>query len=127
MEAMATELPVISTRVSGIPELVENERTGLLVPEKDARALAGALERLHLDPALATRLGRQGRLHVLERFSLGENVRRLRERLVTAADERLSEDPERRPRVTASPRRAPALSPAPTAPGPVAAQDQAPR
>jgi glycosyltransferase involved in cell wall biosynthesis len=103
MEAMATELPVVSTRVSGIPELVEHERTGLLVPEKDARALADALMRLHGDPALAERLARQGRRHVLERFSLTENVQRLRARLVAATEGAPTAEPHRRPRVVSSP------------------------
>ena len=93
MEAMATELPVVSTIVSGIPELVQNERTGLLVPEKDAAALADALERLHRDPALARTLARQGRAHVLERFNLVENVRRLREHLVAAVEGRAGAAP----------------------------------
>ncbi len=99
MEAMATELPVVSTRVSGIPELVVHERTGLLVPEKDARALADALARLQRDPELSARLGRQGRLHVLDRFSLAENVARLRQRLIAAIDGRGALEPERRPRI----------------------------
>jgi glycosyltransferase involved in cell wall biosynthesis len=95
MEAMATELPVVATRVSGIPELVEHERTGLLVDEKDGRALAGALERLHRDPALARRLGTAGRTHVLERFNLVTNVRRLYAHL-SAAARPLPAEPQRR-------------------------------
>ena len=85
MEAMATGVPVVSTRVSGIPELVEDGRTGLLAPEKDAPALAGALERLYRDPELARRLARSGREHVLLRFNLQRNARQLRDRLAAAA------------------------------------------
>ena len=84
MEAMAIGLPVVSTRVSGIPELVVDGRTGLLAPEKDGPALAAALARLARDPALARRLGEAGRAHVLERFNLEVNAGRLREHLLEA-------------------------------------------
>jgi glycosyltransferase involved in cell wall biosynthesis len=85
MEAMATGLPVVSTAVSGIPELVVDGRTGLLAPEKDAAALADALERLHRDPELARRLADEGRRHVLERFNLVVNAARLHGQLAAAA------------------------------------------
>lgn len=58
VEAMAMELPVVSTNVSGIPELIEDGANGLLVPEKDAPALAKALERLLDDSALRTTLAK---------------------------------------------------------------------
>jgi glycosyltransferase involved in cell wall biosynthesis len=85
MEAMAMGLPVVSTRVSGIPELVEDGHTGLLAPEKDAPALAAAMERLCREPELARKLGAAGRARVLERFDLRENVARLRDHLLAAA------------------------------------------
>ena len=88
MEAMVTGLPVVSTRVSGIPELVQDGETGLLAPERDAGALADALQRLHGDPALARRLAAQGRAHVLARFNLLESVARLRDHLVAAVEGR---------------------------------------
>ncbi|HRW06731.1 MAG TPA: glycosyltransferase family 4 protein [Caldilineaceae bacterium] len=56
-EAMATALPVVSTNISGIPEIVSDGVNGLLVPQKDATALANALERLLTDPALRGALG----------------------------------------------------------------------
>jgi glycosyltransferase involved in cell wall biosynthesis len=68
MEAMARGRPCVSTRVSGIPELVLDGQTGLLVEEHDPGALAGALERVLGDPALAARLGSRGRQHVKEHF-----------------------------------------------------------
>jgi glycosyltransferase involved in cell wall biosynthesis len=68
VEAMAAGLPVISTPVSGIPELVVHEENGLLVPPDDVAALAAALLRLHRDPRLAARLGEAGRTAVLDRF-----------------------------------------------------------
>ncbi|MBW3567246.1 MAG: glycosyltransferase family 4 protein [Proteobacteria bacterium] len=55
MEAMACGTPVVSTVVSGIPELVENESTGLLVPSRDPVSLAHAIRRLHGDPELRRR------------------------------------------------------------------------
>ena len=56
MEAFASGLPVVSTRVGGIPFLVEHEVTGLLVPKNDARALANAVIRLIEDPKLAKQI-----------------------------------------------------------------------
>jgi glycosyltransferase involved in cell wall biosynthesis len=56
-EAMSMELPVVATLVSGIPELVEHERTGLLVSPRDPAAMAGAIERLYREPGLGARLG----------------------------------------------------------------------
>lgn len=74
MEAMATGLPVVSTALSGIPELVDDGRTGLLVPPADAAALADALERLAHDPTLRARLGRAGREKVVREFDLRTNT-----------------------------------------------------
>jgi glycosyltransferase involved in cell wall biosynthesis len=73
MEAMATGCAVVSTRVSGIPELVEDGRSGLLVEQRDADALADALGRLLADRELAARLGRAGREVVVRRFSIEAN------------------------------------------------------
>lgn len=60
MEAMAMGVPTISTSVSGIPELIEHEKSGLLVPEKDPVALADAMERLLANPAYAQKLAQAG-------------------------------------------------------------------
>lgn len=85
MEAMAMQVPVVSTRVSGIPELVRHEETGLLVPPRDEVALADAIERLARDPELRARLARNGRAWVTEAFeaqrSAGQLVQ-LFERLI---------------------------------------------
>lgn len=70
MEAMAMEIPVISTYVSGIPELIETEQSGLLVPEQDAVALAKAIKRLLTDEPLRRRFGRQGRQKVMAEFNI---------------------------------------------------------
>ncbi len=70
MEAMAMAKPCVSTTVSGIPELIETGHTGLLVPERDAMALANALSRLLDDATLARRLGQSGREKVYNEFNL---------------------------------------------------------
>lgn len=68
-EAMAAGLPVVSTRISGIPEMVDAERNGLLVHPDRAEAIAEALERLASDPAFAARLGKAARETVRTRFN----------------------------------------------------------
>ena len=77
LEAMAMGLPVVSTRHSGIPEAVRDDRTGLLVPPGDAMMLANALARLLEDEGLRDRLGRAGRERVEERFDADANARAL--------------------------------------------------
>ena len=73
-EAMAMELPVVSTRLSAIPELVEDGVTGLLVPPGDTDALAGALAQLLDRPQLGVALGRNGRRAVLGTFDIERNI-----------------------------------------------------
>jgi len=68
MEAMAVALPVVGTKVSGIPELVLDGVTGLLVEQRDSEAFATALERLVADPNEAERMGDAGRRRVEEEF-----------------------------------------------------------
>lgn len=80
LEAMAMGLPVVSTLHSGIPEVVEHEVTGLLVPPADVLALADALERVLGDGPTADRMGERGRAVVVERFDAEGNVRALRDR-----------------------------------------------
>jgi colanic acid/amylovoran biosynthesis glycosyltransferase len=74
MEAMAAGVPVIATRLSGIPELVADGETGLLVPERDPAALAGAMERLAGDPVLGAQLAAAARDAVAARFDRTRNV-----------------------------------------------------
>jgi glycosyltransferase involved in cell wall biosynthesis len=70
LEAMAAGLPVIATEVGGLPEVVTDGQTGLLIPPRDAAALAGALTRLLGDPDCARRLGANARDQVREHYSL---------------------------------------------------------
>lgn len=77
LEAMAVGLPVVSTPVSGIPELIGNGDSGLLVPERDEGALASALELLIQDDALRDRLGQRGRQAVATDFDPEATARRL--------------------------------------------------
>lgn len=77
MEAMACGLPVVASRLSGIPELVEEGRTGFLTPPGDAEAIADALETLARDPELRRRLGAAGRESVQQHHNLERNATRL--------------------------------------------------
>jgi colanic acid/amylovoran biosynthesis glycosyltransferase len=85
LEAMALGVPVVTTAVSGLRELVVDGRTGLVVPERDPPALADAVERLLDDEALAARLAAEGRLLVEGRFSLERSVSSLRSLFPEAA------------------------------------------
>jgi glycosyltransferase involved in cell wall biosynthesis len=76
LEAMATSLPVVSTTSGAVPELVDHERTGLLVPPGDEGALAAAIERLLGDAPLRERFGAEGRRVVEARFDARRNVGR---------------------------------------------------
>jgi glycosyltransferase involved in cell wall biosynthesis len=77
MEAMAMQIPCISTSIAGIPELIRNEIDGLLVPASNIEALVEALTRLMDDIALRGRLAASGRGRVLEHYDLGRNVQTL--------------------------------------------------
>jgi glycosyltransferase involved in cell wall biosynthesis len=69
LEAMATELPVVATRVGGIPEVVVDGETGFLVPKRDSMALANKLNLLLVDPLLRSRMGSAGRERILSCFN----------------------------------------------------------
>jgi glycosyltransferase involved in cell wall biosynthesis len=77
MEAMAMEIPCISTWITGIPELIRDSVDGLLVAPSDAEGLASAIARLMDDPELRARLGAAGRSRVIEKYDLRRNVARL--------------------------------------------------
>ncbi len=77
MEAMAAGLPVVSTPVAGVPEMVEDGTTGKLVPPGDRVALADAMARLIADPALASAWGERGRALAAKKFSIAANAEAL--------------------------------------------------
>jgi glycosyltransferase involved in cell wall biosynthesis len=77
MEAMAMYIPVISTQISGIPELVRHKETGWLVPERNAEAVAEAIVHLANDGGLKAQLARNGRALVEREFEIKGNVSRL--------------------------------------------------
>jgi glycosyltransferase involved in cell wall biosynthesis len=79
LEAMALQKPIVATRVSAIPEVVEDGVSGLLVPPADPAALAGAILRLARDRELGREMGRRGRLRLAERFTLDRMVRQTEE------------------------------------------------
>jgi glycosyltransferase involved in cell wall biosynthesis len=79
LEAMALSRPVVATRVGGIPEMIRDGVTGLLVPPADADALADAIVRLLTDHPLADMIGRAGYAMVRERFCV--------ERMVSAIED----------------------------------------
>ncbi len=78
MEAMAAGLPVISTPLAGVPEMVETGVNGLLVPEHDPPAVAAAIEYLIANPEQARRFGDRGREIAREKFSIETSGRALR-------------------------------------------------
>ncbi|QNQ08583.1 glycosyltransferase family 4 protein [Sphingomonas alpina] len=76
IEALAYQRPAITTAISGIPELIRDGDTGLLVPPGDAHALAEALLRVQRDPQAALEMARRGRAHVEAEFDLAVNAAR---------------------------------------------------
>ena len=76
LEGMQFGVPAVGSNLGGIPDIVEHERSGLLVAPGDADALAGALTRLARDPALARRLGEAGRQRAAEVFGWPAIVQR---------------------------------------------------
>ncbi|HEX8999661.1 MAG TPA: glycosyltransferase, partial [Blastocatellia bacterium] len=79
MEAMAMEIPCITTFITGIPELIRDGTDGLLVPPSDVEALAEAIGKLMDDAALRRDLGQQGRARVMDKYDLPRNCARLAE------------------------------------------------
>lgn len=75
MEAQLSGLPVVATRHGGIPEVVLDQQTGLLVDEGDVVGMGRAMKRLMADPTLADRFGASGRSRVLANFTLEHHLR----------------------------------------------------
>ena len=88
MEAMSSGIPVVASAISGIPELVEDRNSGLLVAPGDAATLADALETIRIDRALRLRLSRAGRQKVVREFDLCKNAAALAQRFYHEPDAR---------------------------------------
>lgn len=82
MEAMAAALPVVSTRIAGIPEMVETGVSGELVPPNDPAACAAAVRPLIHDREMCRRLGSRGREIAEAKFGIERNVQQLRDLLL---------------------------------------------
>lgn len=87
IEAMMFQLPVVATHWRGIPSIVADGETGVLVPIKDPAALAEALARLLKDPELRRSLGERGRQRYLEHFTLDRFYRNMEDALAAVAHE----------------------------------------
>jgi glycosyltransferase involved in cell wall biosynthesis len=79
LEAMAVGLPLVGTRVGGLPELIEDGRTGLLVPPGDPEALGRAIRSLLLRPGLMLSMGTAGREKAVGEFSIDRMLSATRE------------------------------------------------
>jgi glycosyltransferase involved in cell wall biosynthesis len=77
MEAMASGVPSIGTRIAGVPELIEDGISGLLVEPGSPEQLAEALRRVYEDPDLADRLARAGRQAVIDGYTISAAADRL--------------------------------------------------
>jgi glycosyltransferase involved in cell wall biosynthesis len=90
LEAMSMAVPVVATRVAGVPRLVEDETNGLLVEPDDERQLAHALRHLLENVSLRDRLGAAGRRTVVERFSFQRRMEKIRHIYESVLAERTS-------------------------------------
>ena len=77
LEAMAAAVPVVATRVGGVPEVVVEGETGLLVEPEDAGGLAAALDRVASDEAFRRRLGQAGATRIVEHFDARSTARQM--------------------------------------------------
>lgn len=88
MEAMSCGLPIVASDLSGIPELVLNQESGILVPPADDQGLADALETLYKDPELRVNMARAGRQRIVNEFSLEGTVLKLLELIESVNSDR---------------------------------------
>src|SRR5215472_10494026 len=92
LEAMASAQPVVSTRLAGIPELVVDGETGMLISDGDSTALAHALEQLLRDPDLRLQFGHAGRARIEQHFRIENTVVSLMEMLERSCSQRAAVD-----------------------------------
>lgn len=98
MEAMASGVPVVSTRLAGVPEMIADGHDGLLTEPRDPRSFSNAIERLLRDPAFAARCAENGRKAAAEKFAIEQTTRQLKHLLVqhagvTPPESALRDDP----------------------------------
>jgi glycosyltransferase involved in cell wall biosynthesis len=74
MEALACELPVVASAITGIPEIIQDNFSGYLIPAEDSYALANALQKIYLDYPHAIQMAQNGHQKVLDEFDLRKNV-----------------------------------------------------
>ena len=79
VEAQSQALACISTPISAVPELINSDELGVLVPPDDSRALAAAIEQLSRNPELRDRLGRNGEKRVRSAFDYNGGIDQLKE------------------------------------------------
>ena len=94
-EALGCGLPVIATRVGAIPEMVHDQVNGYMVPTRDPRSLAQAIESLVRSPARRTSMGRAGRVLAMQQFDAAKNNRRVFELMRVLASARSGVDGRR--------------------------------
>ena len=92
MEGMASGLAVVASGISGIPELVEEGRSGYLTPPRDATALANALQKLSKDEVWRRRMGQAAREKVLREFNLHRNAAKLADLFTASVNQRAQEE-----------------------------------
>ena len=90
MEAMAMHLPVVTTNIGAIPELVVDGETGILVPPNSPKALNDAIQRLQKDPDLRVRMGKAGRKRVEQLFNRETTYGELVRLIISIADQRVA-------------------------------------
>lgn len=74
MEAMAMELPVIATNITGLPEIIDDSKSGFLVPPVDSNRIAEKINFFYNNPEVITQMGKCGRKIITEKFNLKKNV-----------------------------------------------------
>ena len=87
LEAMATELPVVGTRVGGIPELIQDGDTGIVIEPANPVALAEALTRLLYDEDVRRSMGRKGRERVLALHTMERMIEQTQQVIIEAVNE----------------------------------------
>ena len=86
------ELPVVTTNILGISELMQSLYNGIIVPEKNALSLAQAVEALLIQPKFGKALGKTGRLTVLDKFGLTSNVGAVKDSLLRTVKQSIRHD-----------------------------------